>query len=74
MEVDISHANGVVRPPVWVFAMLFLAYLGAHVAVLLLMYTVSPSIPFVLAEMLAIVGGAAAVIVTLFAWRRSHRA
>ena len=33
----------VTRPPVWVFGVLFLAYLGAHVGLLLFIYSVAPS-------------------------------
>ena len=47
----------VTRPPVWVFGVLFLAYLGAHVALLLFVYTVAPSTSSFLAESVAIAGG-----------------
>lgn len=62
------------RPPLWVFGLLFVAYLVAHVALLLSVYAIAPSTPFLVAEMVAVAGGAVAVWVTLLVWRRSARA
>ena len=70
MEQEIKLA----RPSLWVFGMLFLAYLVTHVVLLLFVYAVVPSTPFVLAEVVAIAGGALAARVTLLLWRRSARA
>ena len=59
------------RPPIWVFGVLFLAYLVSHVALLLFVYMVAPSTPYLLAEMMAIAGGAVAANASMLAWRRS---
>jgi hypothetical protein len=60
----------VARPPLWVFGMLFLAYLTAHVILLLFVYTFAPSTPFLAAEAVAIAGGALAARIAYVAWRR----
>ena len=65
MDVDTK----LTRPPLWVFGVLFLAYLGAHVALLLFVYAVAPSTPYFLAEAMAIAGGVAAAGASLLAWR-----
>ena len=70
MEQDTTGS----RPPLGVFGLLFLAYLVTHVALLLSVYAVVPSTPFLVAEMVAVAGGAVAVWVTLLVWRRSARA
>jgi len=72
-KIDMEADTKVTRPPVWMFGVLFLAYLGSHVALLLFVYTVAPSTPYVVAETVAIAGGAAAVAASLPAWRRSIR-
>ena len=59
----------VTRPPVWVFGVLFLAYLGAHVGLLLFIYSVAPSTSSLVAETVAIAGGAAAAATSLLACR-----
>jgi hypothetical protein len=69
MEADTK----LTRPPIWVFGVLFLTYLGSHVSLLLFVYTVAPSMPYFLAETLAIGGGAVAAGASLVAWRRSVR-
>lgn len=61
------------RPPVWVFGVLFLAYLGAHVALLLFVYSVAPSTSSFVAEPVAIAGGAAAAATCLLACRPTIR-
>jgi hypothetical protein len=61
------------RPPLWVFGVLFLAYTVVHVALLLFVYSVGPSTPFVLAESVAIAGGAMAVAASVLAWRPTMR-
>ena len=63
----------VTRPPVWVFGALFIAYLGAHVALLLFVYAVAPSTSSFLAESVAIAGGAAAAATCLLACRPALR-
>lgn len=68
---DMDADTKVTRPPIWVFGVLFLAYLGSHVALLLFVYMIAPSTPYLLAEMMAIAGGAAAANASLLAWRRS---
>jgi hypothetical protein len=60
------------RLPLWVYGMLFVAYLVAHVVVLLFLYTWWPSAPFVVAELLAIAAGIVVARVTLVAWRRQQ--
>jgi hypothetical protein len=69
--IDMDAETKLTRPPLWVFGVLFLAYLGAHVALLLFVYAVAPSTPYLLAELVAIAGGAAAAGASLLAWRRS---
>jgi hypothetical protein len=68
---DMEADTKVTRPPAWVFGVLFLAYLGTHVALLLFVYTFAPPTPYFLAEMVAIAGGAAAASASLLVWRRS---
>jgi hypothetical protein len=63
----------ILQAPLWVFGMLFLAYLSAHVSLLLLVYTFSPSTSFLAAEALAIAGGAVAARIAYVAWRRGKR-
>jgi hypothetical protein len=71
-RIDMEDAK-VTRPPVWVFGVLFLAYLGAHVALLLFIYAVAPSTSSFLAESGAIAGGAAAAATCLLACRPTLR-
>ena len=61
------------RPPLWVFGVLFLAYTGVHVALLLFFYSFGPSTPYLLTESVAIAGGVTAAAVSLLAWRYTIR-
>jgi hypothetical protein len=70
MEADSKIAPLSLR----VFALLFATYVVAHVLVLLFVYSVGPSTPWLLAEGLAVAGGAFAARVTFLVWRRTARA
>src|SRR6267378_4173589 len=61
------------RPPLWVFGVLFLAYTGAHLALLLFFYSFAPSTPYLLTESVAIAGGVTSAVASLLAWRHTIR-
>ena len=69
METD----GKIARPSLRVFAVLFLAYLVTHVALLRFVYGAAPATAWPLAELAAIAGGALAARVIFLVWRRTAR-